>query len=140
MIVTAIREMTIDDYEQMIALWHKIDGLALSEADTKNNIDSYLQRNKGLSYICEDNNTIIGTILCGHDGRRGFIYHVAVKPEFRHRQIGIRLVERSLFNLRRDGINKCHIFVIEDNSIGNSFWSSAGWEKRSGFFIYSKST
>ncbi|GAA4829687.1 hypothetical protein GCM10023310_03320 [Paenibacillus vulneris] len=138
--MTTIREMKLRDYEQMIELWERIDGLALSEADSKDSIAAYLHRNQGLSYICVDKETVVGTILCGHDGRRGFIYHVAVNPEYRQQRIGHRLVETSLTKLREQGIDKCHIFVIEDNEIGNRFWKAAGWEKRSGFFVYSKNT
>ncbi|CAH1195077.1 Acetyltransferase YpeA [Paenibacillus allorhizoplanae] len=136
----AIREMTINDYEQMIELWSGIQGLALSDADSKENINMYLVRNKGLSYVFEHNNEIVGTILCGHDGRRGFIYHVAVSPAFRKQKIGNSLVQTSLDKLSKESIHKCHIFVIEDNSVGNHFWTSMGWEKRSGFYVYSKNT
>lgn len=129
--------MNILDYEQMIALWKSIEGLALSEADSKENITAYLHRNQGLSYVCEYNDRIVGTILCGHDGRRGLIYHLAVDPSCRHQRIGQRLVEASIGALSQEGIDKCHIFVIDDNDAGNSFWTSLGWEKRSGFSVYS---
>ncbi|MWC27683.1 GNAT family N-acetyltransferase [Paenibacillus sp. MMS18-CY102] len=135
-----IREMTIHDYEPMIQLWSSIEGLALSNADSKENIQRYLERNQGLSYVWEQDKQIVGTILCGHDGRRGFIYHVAVNPDYRNQKIGHQLVQTSLNQLRREGIDKCHIFVIEDNAIGNGFWSASGWEKRSGFYVYSKNT
>ena len=133
-----IREMAITDYEQMIELWNSIEGLQLSDADSRENIERYLERNKGLSYVCEHDDTIIGTILGGHDGRRGFLYHVAVSPEFRQHKIGNQLVEMSLERLRKEGITKCHIFVLEDNVVGGHFWTSIGWEKRQGFFVYSK--
>nr|WP_197035466.1 GNAT family N-acetyltransferase [Paenibacillus sp. UNC451MF] len=135
-----IREMKIEDYEQMIALWQGIDGLVLREADSKENIEAYLLRNSGLSYVCEDNDSVVGTVLCGHDGRRGFIYHVAVNPDYRKQKIGHKLVEISLNKLKEQGIDKCHIFVLEDNRIGNQFWTARGWEKRSGFYVYTKST
>ncbi|MHA7966308.1 GNAT family N-acetyltransferase [Paenibacillus sp. CAU 1782] len=135
-----IREMTIYDYEQMTDFWGEIEGLALSAADSKTNIEMYLDRNKGLSYVYEVESSIVGTILCGHDGRRGFIYHVAVKPEFRHKKIGQRLVDLCLSKLRDEGIDKCHIFVLDDNEGGNYFWSRSGWEKRSGFSVFSKDT
>lgn len=138
--MSEIREMTIHDYEPMVALWNRIEGLALSDADSKENVEAYLRRNKGFSFVCEQDGTIIGTILCGHDGRRGFIYHVAVDPGYRKQKIGNRLVQKSLAKLREEGIGKCHIFVIEENTVGNAFWASEGWEKRSGFFVYSKNT
>lgn len=133
-----IREMTIQDYERMIGLWSEIDGLALSEADSRANIEMYLTRNKGLSYVYEVEGEVVGTILCGHDGRRGYIYHVAVSPKFRNRRIGVQLVELSLDKLKEEGIDKCHIFVLDDNEVGSQFWSKIGWAKRSGFAVYSK--
>jgi ribosomal protein S18 acetylase RimI-like enzyme len=136
--VNEIREMTINDYEQMYDLWSQIPGLVLSDADSKPSMEMYLHRNQGLSYVCETGDRIVGTVLCGHDGRRGFIYHVAVKPEFRKQNIASRLLANSLAQLKAEGIYKCHLFVIEDNDLGNQFWSAAGWTKRSGFFVYSK--
>ncbi|CAH1216927.1 Acetyltransferase YpeA [Paenibacillus plantiphilus] len=136
--MSAIREMSINDYEQMIELWKGIEGLALSDADSRDNIDRYINRNKGLCYVYEQDHRIVGTILCGHDGRRGYIYHVAVHPDYRNQRIGNMLVQTGLEKLRNEGIDKCHLFVIEDNVVGNGFWAAVGWEKRSGFYIYSK--
>ncbi|MFH5183275.1 GNAT family N-acetyltransferase [Paenibacillus sp. TAB 01] len=133
-----IREMSIQDYEQAVELWKRIDGLALSEADSKERIEAYLLRNEGLSFVAAANERIVGTILCGHDGRRGFIYHVAVSPDYRGRKLGNRLVEKSLEQLKAQGIDKCHLFVLEDNALGGKFWSAVGWQKRSGFYVYSK--
>ncbi|MFK7694927.1 GNAT family N-acetyltransferase [Paenibacillus sp. HJGM_3] len=135
-----IREMTIHDYEQMIPLWNQIEGLALSDADSKSNIETYLNRNPGLSYVYEVEGSIVGTILCGHDGRRGFIYHVAVNPQFRNQRIAQRMVDVCMSKLKEEGIDKCHIFVLDDNEGGNRFWTRTGWEKRSGFSVYSKDT
>ncbi|MNV80578.1 Acetyltransferase YpeA [compost metagenome] len=138
--MSTLREMQIQDYEQMMALWQDIDGLVLSEADSKDNIEAYLLRNPGLSYVCEDNDRVVGTILCGHDGRRGFIYHLAVSPNYRKQKIGHQLVDMSLSKLQAQGIDKCHIFVLENNEIGNHFWTARGWEKRSGFYVYTINT
>ncbi|TBL70881.1 GNAT family N-acetyltransferase [Paenibacillus thalictri] len=136
--MSIIREMTIQDYEEMIRLWNKVEGLAISEADSKSNIEKYLTRNPGLSYVCEQDGAITGTILCGHDGRRGYIYHVAVDPDCRKQRIGNKLVQAALEKLAGEGIDKCHLFVLEDNVVGNRFWASVGWEKRSGFYVYSR--
>jgi ribosomal protein S18 acetylase RimI-like enzyme len=135
-----IREMHILDYDQMIELWNSIEGLALSNADSRSNIEAYLARNKGLSFVYESEGRIVGTVLCGHDGRRGFIYHAAVNPEFRNQRIGQAMVDRSLSRLQDEGIDKCHIFVLDDNEIGGRFWSRTGWAKRSGFSVFSKDT
>ena len=134
-----IHEMQISDYDEVYELWSKTSGVGLSDADKKENIEKFLIRNKGLSFVCRYKDKIIGTIMCGHDGRRGYIYHVAVAEEYRGRGIGRMLVERSLEKLKSEGINKCHLFVIADNTVGNAFWASIGWDKREDIFVYSKS-
>ncbi|NMB44554.1 MAG: GNAT family N-acetyltransferase [Clostridiales bacterium] len=134
-----ICNMRIDDYNDIYKLWNNTSGMGLSDADSYDNIDKFLIRNKGLSYICKHEDKIIGTILCGHDGRRGYIYHVTVAEEYRGRGIGRKLVEKSLEGLKIQGINKCHLFVFADNNIGNDFWTSVGWNRRKEIFVYSKS-
>lgn len=138
--MSILREMNIEDYDQMFDLWSTIEGLAISNADSKPNIEKYLARNEGLSFVYESDGRIVGTILCGHDGRRGFIYHVAVSPSFRKQAIGQQMVNRCLSKLTEEGIDKCHIFVLDNNDVGNQFWSRTGWDKRSGFSVYSKDT
>jgi ribosomal protein S18 acetylase RimI-like enzyme len=135
----AFQEMQISDYDEIYELWRKTSGMGLSNADKKENIGKFLTRNKGLSYVCRHDNKIVGTILCGHDGRRGYIYHVTVAENYRGRGIGRKLVEISLERLKAEGINKCHLFVFADNACGNAFWSSIGWEKREDILVYSKS-
>lgn len=80
---TLIREMSIYDYEMMLELWKQTPGIGLSNADSKDNIGLFFERNSGLSFVCEIERKIIGTVLCGHDGRRGYIYHLAVDSAFR---------------------------------------------------------
>lgn len=133
-----IREIHIDDYNEIHTLWNNTPGMGLSDADSCDNIAKFLNRNKGLSFCYEKDGKIIGTILCGHDGRRGYIYHVTVAREFRGRGIGRELVEKSLVKLKEDGIAKCHLFVFADNEIGNSFWGSTGWIIRNDIIVYSK--
>ncbi|WP_161496571.1 GNAT family N-acetyltransferase [Clostridium thermosuccinogenes] len=135
----AIQEMQIEDYDEVYKLWSNTPGMGLSDADKKENIQKFLLRNKGLSYVCRHGDRIIGTVLCGHDGRRGHIYHVTVVEEYRGKGIGRRLVETSLEKLKSEGINKCHLVVFADNAVGNAFWASTGWDKRKDIFIYSKS-
>jgi N-acetylglutamate synthase len=135
-----IRVMTIADYDLSFELWNRTEGMALSGADSKEAINRYLDRNHGMSFICTAMNKVIGTILCGHDGRRGFIYHVAVDPEYRGQSIGKRLVERSLKRLEEEGISKCHIMVIEENETGKRFWNNTGWQLRDGILLFSSNT
>ena len=100
--------------------------MGLSNADKKENIQKFLIKNKGLSYVCRHEDKIIGTILCGHDGRRGYIYHMTVAEEHRGRGIGRRLVEISLEGLKSEGINKWHLFVLADNTIVMLFGHQRG--------------
>jgi len=132
-------ELKIDDYKEIYELWSSTPGVGLSGADSYENILKFLIRNKGLSFVCRHGDKIIGTILCGHDGRRGYIYHVTVAENFREKGIGQTLVEKSLQRLSDEGINKCHLFVFQKNELGNAFWKAKGWSKREDICVYSKS-
>lgn len=132
-----IREMTINDYDGSIELWKRTEGMALSNADSRDSINYYLNRNIGMSFVCVDEEKIIGTILCGHDGRRGYIYHVAVDPKYRGQSLGKKLVENSLKKIEMAGIDKCHIMVIADNELGKKFWTRTEWIRRDGIILYS---
>lgn len=134
-----IREINIDDYSEIYALWSGTPGMGLSDADSRGSIAKFLIRNQSMSFCVEEDGKMIGTILCGHDGRRGYIYHVTVDVEYRGRGIGRALVEKSLESLKTEGIDKCHLFVFADNKIGNDFWASSAWTKRDDIFVYSKS-
>jgi ribosomal protein S18 acetylase RimI-like enzyme len=135
-----IREMTIDDYDSSITLWRVTEGMWLSEADSRDSIAYYLNRNPEMSFVCVDDEKIIGTVLCGHDGRRGYMYHVAVDLEYRGKSIAKKLVSCSLDKLKLAGITKCHLMVIDNNEIGNRFWTQSGWQRRSGIVLYSSNT
>ena len=138
--INGIRLIHVDDYDEIYALWSRTPGMGLSDADSEANIRKFLMRNKDLSFCYKDDDKIIATILCGHDGRRGYIYHVTVAPKYRGGGIGRDLVEKSLQRLKVEGINKCHLFVFADNEPGNAFWRSTGWTKRDDIFVYSKNT
>ena len=135
------REMLAQDYSAAYKLWENTEGMGLSAADSEEEITSYLQRNVGLSQICEDEDgNIAGTALCGHDGRRGFMYHVAVSTSYRGMGVGRALVNRCLQKLREEGIAKCHLMVIGDNDLGRGFWGGLGWQFRDGIALYSQDT
>ncbi|MDK2906266.1 MAG: N-acetylglutamate synthase [Petrotoga sp.] len=131
-------EAKIEDYEQMYRLWEKTEGMGLSESDTKENIERFLNKNPGLNFVCEDDGQIIGTILCGEDGRRGYLYHLAVDKNYRRNGIGEKLVNLVLSSLKEKGIIKCHLFVYYENEIGKTFWEKTGWYKREELIIYSR--
>lgn len=133
-----IRQMNIDDYKKAMDLWQKTPGIGLSRADSNQRLAYFLDKNKGLCFVCEMNNKIVGTILCGHDGRRGFIYHLAVDEEYRLKGIGKALVKEALLGLKKEGIHKCHIFVMKDNQVGKVFWEKMGFIKRDDIEVFSK--
>ncbi len=125
-----IREFGLADYDQVMSLWHSCEGIGLSSADTPNAIRTYLDRNPRLSQVAEDTGRVVAAVLCGHDGRRGYLHHLAVHPSCRRRGIARRLVETCLVALRAEGIQKCHIFVFRDNPQGLDFWTHLGWTPR----------
>jgi ribosomal protein S18 acetylase RimI-like enzyme len=122
------REFVIDDYEEAVAVWNLAEGVEVAEGDSKEEIRAYLLRNPGLSRVAEDNGTIVGAVLCGHDGRRGLIYHLAVAPAYYGKGIGKLLVQECVTRLRAAGIVRALILVAHDNSGAHSFWLRVGWE------------
>ena len=113
-------------------------GIGLSDADSRGSIKAYLERNPGMSFVASENGNIVGAILCGHDGRRGYIHHLAVRAEYRRQGLGHKLVEKSLSVLQAAGIQKCHIFIFNNNTSGIEFWKDIGWTHRSDISVISK--
>ena len=132
-----IRPMTISDYDEVFAMWQITSKRALSHADERDQIERYLRRNEGMSQVAVADGKIVGTVLAGHDGRRGFIHHMAVLPEFRRRHIGHALAETAVKKIAEQGIDKTHIFCYQNNEAGQNFWRDFGFEKRGDIFIYS---
>lgn len=125
-----IREMSPGDYEAVLALWQASDGVGLSDADAPDQIGRFLERNPGLSLVALVDDELVGAVLCGHDGRRGYLHHLAVHPDYRQRGIGRQLVQRCLAKLGEAGIQKCHLFVFKDNEGARTFWQRTGWTPR----------
>jgi ribosomal protein S18 acetylase RimI-like enzyme len=115
--------MYISDYEQALHLWQSLPGMGLSSADEKENIRDFLQKNPSTCFVTLKNGKIIGTILGGSDGRRGYIYHLAVQQSEQYKG--------------KSGIQKCHIFVISDNAEGIAFWEKVGWQLRDDILVMS---
>jgi ribosomal protein S18 acetylase RimI-like enzyme len=107
----------MSDYDSVYALWEKSEGIGLSQADERHNIAGFLEHNSGLSFVAEDQGTVVGAILCGTDARRGFLHHLAVERSQRRAGIGRMLVDRCLEALARRGLRKCHIFVMAGRSV-----------------------
>ncbi len=133
-----IFEFTMSYYEKVITLWRSCDGIGLSDADSKDNLSAYLKRNSSLSFVAENRNKVIAAVLCGHDGRRGYLHHLAVHPDFRHRGIGRSLVDKCIAALQRIGIQKCHLFIFNSNTAGIRFWEQIGWQYRRDIGVISK--
>ena len=127
-----IREFSINDYDAVIELWQRVEGLEIAEGDDRDGVAQFLARNPGLSRVATDGSAIVGVVLCGHDGRRGHIYHLAVDPAYQGRGLGKRLLDESLAGLRRTGVKRVIIMVAEDNPSGRQFWKRSGYEEISG--------
>ena len=125
-----VRHFRIEDFDAVIALWRRTGGVGLNESDTRRAITAYLRRNPKLSFVAEKDGRIIGAVLCGHDGRRGYLHHLAVSKRHRGRGIGRRLVNACLAKLRKAGIQKCNIFIFASNAEGMKFWTRTGWSLR----------
>ena len=122
------REFAIEDYDAALRLWQQVEGLEIAEGDEREGIAQFLVRNPGLSRVAADGSTIVGVVMCGHDGRRGHIYHLAVDPAYRRYGVGSRLVQECLGALRQLGVVRAIILVADYNHGGAEFWKRAGWE------------
>ena len=127
-----IREFSINDYDAAIELWQRVEGLEIAEGDDREGVAQFLARNPGLSRVATDGSVIVGVALCGHDGRRGHVYHLAVDPAYRGRGLGKRLLDEALADLRRTGVKRVIIMVADDNASGRQFWKRSGFEEISG--------
>lgn len=132
-----IRPMTKGDYDEVYAMWQTTSKRAISNADSREQIERYLDRNDGMSQVAVIDGKIVGTVLAGHDGRCGFIHHMAVLPQYRRRKIGHSLAQTALEKITAEGIDKTHIFCYQNNETGQEFWTDFGFEKRDDVFVYS---
>jgi ribosomal protein S18 acetylase RimI-like enzyme len=122
------REFVMEDYDDAIALWSGVEGVEICEGDSREEMAEYLERNPGLSRVAEVDGSIIGVALCGHDGRRGWIYHLAVAESHRRQKVGRLLLEACVQGLRDAGLKRAIILVAGDNPAGHQFWLRNGWE------------
>lgn len=133
-----IRRMEIEDYDEVYSLWQETPTLIVQEfEDSRERIGVFLKRNEGHSFVAVEDGKIVGTVLCGQDGRRGCIYHICVAEDYRQRKIGTHLVENALLELKKENIRNVYLVAFQKNAIGNAFWSSLGWELRADINNYS---
>lgn len=137
-IVMQIRLMQPEDYTKAIHLWQGLPGLGLSSADRREAIQIFLRRNPQTCFVAMQADELVGTVLGGSDGRRGYLYHLAVHANHQKQGLGKTLVQTCLDALQAQGIEKCHIFVIGENQEGLNFWQRIGWELRGDILVLSK--
>nr|WP_317378281.1 GNAT family N-acetyltransferase [uncultured Faecalimonas sp.] len=132
-----IRTMTINDYEGVYQLWKQIKGFGIrSIDDSREGLERFLKRNPTTSIVAEEEGKIVGSILCGHDGRRGCLYHVCVAETHRMRGIGTQMVQMAMDALRKEEISQVCLIAFTDNMVGNQFWEQIGWKKRNDVNYY----
>ena len=126
-----IREMAIEDYDQVYKLWTDIKGFGIRNIDdSRAGVERFLKRNPTTSVVAVRNGQVMGNILCGHDGRTGCFYHVCVAPPFRKHGIGCRMVHRAMEALQKEGVSKISLIAFKYNEVGNAFWQGIGWTER----------
>lgn len=132
-----VRVMTIEDYDQVKELWNSIKGFGIrSMDDSREGVARFLKRNPTTSVVAEEGGKVVGAILCGHDGRRGCLYHVCVHKDYRMRGIGKSMVAFAMEALKKEEINKVSLIAFTKNDIGNAFWKEIAWTKREDLNYY----
>ena len=132
-----VRVMTIEDYDQVKELWNSIKGFGIrSMDDSREGVARFLKRNPTTSVVAEEDGKVVGAILCGHDGRRGCLYHVCVHKDYRMRGIGQSMVACAMEALKKEEITKVSLIAFTKNDIGNAFWKEIAWTKREDLNYY----
>ena len=133
----SLRVMKIEDYPALRELWLTIHGFGIrSIDDSEEGVRRFLARNPGMSVVAEEDGRLVGAILCGHDGRRGCLYHVCVHEDYRKRGIGKAMAVFCMKALQGERINKVSLIAFRKNEIGNAFWKSVGWTFREDLNYY----
>lgn len=134
-----IRTMSISDYADVYNLWLSCKGMRLNSLDdSRDGIEKFLKRNPDTCFVAEVDNRIVGSILAGNDGRRGYIYHTAVSPQYQKHGIGSTLVDTAIDALKKLGINKIALVVFDKNDNGNAFWEKQGFTERNDLIYRNK--
>jgi N-acetylglutamate synthase len=133
----SIRPMSIADYDLVIELMQQTPGVTFRDADSRENTARYLERNPNLSFVAMAGSELVGCVMAGHDGRRGYLQHLLVLPKFRRRGISSALVNQCLTGLEAVGIKKSHIDVLKTNESGAAYWAHMGWQLRNDILRYS---
>jgi len=134
-----VRAMRESDYTEVLALWQRCEGIGLSDSDSREAIAAFLARNPDMSAVARSaDGRLVGAVLCGDDGRRGYLHHLAVSPDARRAGIAATLLRHCFERLAVRGISKCNIFLFGDNAAGREFWRRGGWAARPDLEILQK--
>ena len=133
-----IQEMSMDDFDEVYELWQSTPEIVLSDIDTHESIARFLERNPGFSYVARQAGSLVGVVLCSHDGRRGYLDHLAVRESHRMQGIGKALVIRCLYNLMRVGIRRSNLYIFEGNQEAIDFWKKIGWSPKLNMVLMSQ--
>ncbi len=133
-----MRLMRAEDFSQLLALWRAADGVQLRDSDTPEALARFLARNPGSSFVAESGGEVVGGVLAGHDGWRGYLYHLAVRSDCRGRGLGSGLVRAALEALRAEGVPKVHCLIKRDNLAVASFWEACGFVRRGDVLAFSR--
>lgn len=133
-----LRDMCIEDYDAVLALWSSTPGVCVLPVDSRAGISRYLARNQGMSTVAIHNGSVVGAVLCGDDGRSGTLHHLAVSADYRRHGVGTACVRRCMDKLAAVGITWCSIFVYNDNADGIEYWKSRGWSAGNNFIVMSR--
>jgi ribosomal protein S18 acetylase RimI-like enzyme len=131
--------MEVSDIPTALALWQATPGIGLGEGDNTPGLTAFLARNPRLSQVAELNSALVGTCLCGHDGRRGMLYHAVVTPAWRRRGLARALADACLAALARQGVRKCNLLVFHDNATGRACWAALGFRERADLVLAQRS-
>ena len=137
MLNVTIREICPEDYEALVAFWTRIDGIELDRSETQESFQFFLTSNIGKSFLAICNGEIVGACLASHNGRRGFLNHIAVTPSHRGKRLARILVERCLQMLQADGIRRTYAVLLKDNVGGQAFWEHMGWSRHDEYVMMS---
>ncbi|MBV8679934.1 MAG: GNAT family N-acetyltransferase [Aquitalea sp.] len=132
-----IRLMQLEDYPTVLGLMQQTPGISIRDADSEQAVARYLARNPSLSFVAVEQGKIIGCVMSGHDGRRGYLQHLLVLPAYRRQGLACRLVDACIVELARLGIHKTHLDVFRSNTAAQSFWEKQGWQRREDICRYS---
>ena len=129
------RPMQASDYESCYKLWIKTPGMKIEAADSRESIAAYLHKNQNLSLVAMSDNQVIGTVLCGEDGRRGYLQHLCVEPDYRRKSVASELVTRAVMAFKERDLYEVRLFIFTDNDLGNNFWGYHNWVIRDDIYV-----